>query len=199
MEDAGAAAVHMEDQVMPKRCGHLSGKQVVETEEMVKKLLAAAETKTKGDDGLFIIARTDARDVEGIDSAIERSRAYLRAGAEMIFPEALESREEFVEFAGKVRAPLLANMTEFGKSPYLTAADFQEMGYKVVIFPMTAFRVMLGAVRETYDGLMKRGTQKAMLGRMMTREEIYDLLQYREHEGFDQKVFRKAKSLLGTD
>jgi methylisocitrate lyase len=196
MESAGAAAIHIEDQVMPKKCGHLSGKEVVEIDDMAKKIIAGKEARRKD---LVLIARTDARAVEGLDSAIERSRVYLRAGADMIFPEALMSKEEFKEFANKVKAPLLANMTEFGKTPYITVAEFQEMGYKVVIFPMTAFRVALKAIHDTFKELKRLGTQKGLLNRMMTRKEIYDLIDYDALESLDQKTLIKAKKLLVSD
>lgn len=193
LEDAGAAAIHLEDQVMPKKCGHLPNKEVVEVEEMVKKIVAAVEARRRG---LVIIARTDARAVEGFDSAVERARIYLRAGADVIFPEALESEEEFREFAKKVEAPLLANMTEFGRTPYIPASRFQEMGYKIVIFPMTAFRVMLGAVERALRELYTSGTQVNLLGSMMTREEIYRLIDYYSYEREDSELNRKAQELM---
>ena len=196
MERAGAAAIHLEDQVMPKRCGHLEGKEIVETEAMVKKIIAAREARS-GE--LVLIARTDARAVEGFDAAVERSRTYVKAGADMVFPEALENRGEFSEFAKKVRVPLLANMTEFGKTPYITASKFGEMGYKVVIFPMTAFRATLKTVLDTFRELKKSGTQRALLRRMMTRKEIYDFMNYYEYEEHDQRTLRKARRILGTD
>lgn len=193
LERAGVAAMHLEDQVMPKRCGHLAGKQLVSIEEMMQKIVAAREART-GD--LLLIARTDSRAVEGMEAAIERAKAYLKAGAEVIFPEALESLEEFVEFARKVDAPLLANMTEFGKTPYLDAEQFQNMGYKIVIFPATAFRVMLRAVSGAYKELMARGTQKGLLDRMMSRNEIYDLLDYYAQENLDKSIARTVSDIL---
>jgi methylisocitrate lyase len=197
MEASGAAAIHIEDQVMPKRCGHLSGKELVSTEEMTKKIVAAKEASTTE---MLLIARTDARAVEGFDAAVDRAHTYLRAGADMIFPEALETEEEFAEFAKKVSdAPLLANMTEFGKTPYLPAARFHSLGYKVVIFPMTAFRVMLKSVLQTYTELLGRGTQSSMLGKMMTREEIYELIDYRKYEAADARTLAKAKRILHSN
>lgn len=192
MTAAGAAGMHIEDQVLPKRCGHLEGKELVETDEMVKKLISARDA---GGKELFIIARTDARAVEGIDGAIERARIYSRAGAEMIFPEALESRGEFEEFRRKVDLPLMANMTEFGKTPYFTAKDFDEMGYDLVIFPVTAFRAMMKAVEETYRRLRREGTQKGMLDALMTRREYYDLIDYDRYEETDRKALQAAKKL----
>jgi methylisocitrate lyase len=192
MRRAGAAAIQIEDQVMPKRCGHLDGKEVVRVDEMVKKLVSAKES---GQDDLLLIARTDARAVEGMDSAIERARLYVRAGADIIFPEALESRGEFEEFRKKVRVPLLANMTEFGKTPYMSVSDFHQLGYNIVIFPMTLFRTMLKTVKEALTELKKSGTQKALLSRMMTREEVYGLIDYYRYEDVDSRALKAAQKL----
>jgi len=181
LEAAGAAAVHLEDQVMPKRCGHLDGKQLVDIDEMVKKIIVA-----RASSDLVVIARTDARGVEGIDSAIERARAYIKAGAEIIFPEALESKQEFAEFSQKLNAPLLANMTEFGKTPYMTVTEFRRLGYRIIIFPMTAFRTMLYAVKETLQELYEVGTQRNLLKKMMPRNELYQLLDYYSYENLDK-------------
>ncbi len=189
---AGAAAAQIEDQVMPKRCGHLEGKEIVEVDEMVKKLVSAREANRNE---LVLIARTDARAVEGFDSAVDRARAYLRAGAEVIFPEALVSEEEFIEFAKKVKAPLLANMTEFGKTPYISASEFEEMGYKIVIFPMTPFRAMLRTVKSSLEELMRNGTQKKILKDLMPREEIYDVIDYRRYESADMRALEEARRL----
>jgi len=191
MEAAGAAAVHIEDQIMPKRCGHLAGKQLVDVAEMIKKIIIARESSQ-----LVVIARTDARGVEGLDSAIERARAYIKAGAEVIFPEALESEDEFAEFSRKIRGPLLANMTEFGKTPYLTVSEFKRLGYRIVIFPMTAFRAMLFAVRQTLQELNKTGTQKKMLGKMMSRDEFYRLIDYYSYADLDKQVMSGSRKLL---
>lgn len=176
-EQAGVAGIHIEDQTWPKRCGHLTGKTVVSTEEMVEKVRAAVEARSSGN--FAIIARTDARSVNGFDDAVTRANAYRAAGADMIFPEALENREEFVEFARQVNAPLMANMTEFGRTAYLTADEFFAIGYRVVIFPMTAFRVAMKAVEDVYRHLKVEGTQKGLLDRMQTRQELYDLLGYK--------------------
>ena len=192
MKEARAAAIHIEDQVLPKRCGHLEGKELADVDEMVKKLITAKESAGKG---LVIIARTDARAVEGLDGAIERARLYAKAGAGMIFPEALESAEEFKEFRRKVSLPLMANMTEFGKTPYMTADDFEELGYEIVIFPVTAFRAMMKAVQETFARLKAEGTQKGMLSSLMTRKEFYDLIDYYEYEKADKRALRAAKRI----
>ena len=195
LEDVGVAAMHIEDQEMPKKCGHLSGKRVVPVDEMVKKIKAAVEARR--DENFLIIARTDARDVEGLESAIERANIYVEAGADVIFPEALQSREEFVEFARRVKAPLLANMTEFGKTPYITAREFEEMGYKVVIFPVTTFRYAMGAVREALNVLKREGTQRSLLDKMMTREEVYRLIGYWGYEEWDRRIASEAFKQLG--
>ena len=193
---AGAAAAQIEDQVMPKRCGHLEGKEVVETDEMLKKLISAREAN-KSD--IVLIARTDARAVEGFDSAVERAKAYLKAGAEVIFPEALESREEFREFRKKVKAPLLANMTEFGKTPYMSASEFDQMGYNIVIFPMTPFRAMLKSVKRALEVLKRTGTQKGILKDLMTRSEIYDVIDYYRYEQTDKRAMETARRLDTAD
>ena len=195
MRNAGAAAIHIEDQVMPKRCGHLEGKEVVGVDEMVKKLVSAKEEA--GED-LLLIARTDSRAVEGLDSAIGRARTYVRAGAEIIFPEALETREEFAEFRRKLSVPLLANMTEFGKTPYLSVSDFHQMGYNAVIFPMTLFRTMLKTVRDALTELKKSGSQKALLSKMMTREQIYKLIDYYRYQDVDSRALKAARRLQKT-
>ena len=158
IERAGASAIHIEDQVLPKKCGHLEGKKLVEVEEMVEKIQAASKSKKNKD--FIVIARTDARSVDGIDSAIERAKLYQRAGADGIFPEALESEEEFKEFAKKVKGILLANMTEFGKSPLLSAKELEKLGYRIVIFPLTAFRGALKKIDEVYSDLSEKGTQR---------------------------------------
>jgi len=198
MEKAGAAAIQIEDQVMPKRCGHLEEKEVVEPAEMAKKVIAA---KAAARTGLVIVARTDAAQTEGLDGAIARARLYQRAGADVIFPEALRSAEEFAEFSRKVKGPLLANMTEFGKTPYLSLADFSMLGegYKLVIFPVTTFRVAMKAMREALREISKIGTQKGILDKMMTREEFYELTGYRALEKADTATARKASRLLDDD
>jgi methylisocitrate lyase len=196
LEDVGVAAVHIEDQVLPKKCGHLPGKMLVDTSEMVKKLLVALESRKRN---IVLIARTDARAVEGLDGAIERARSYAKAGADVIFPEALESKEEFGEFAKKVPGVLMANMTEYGKTPYLRASEFGELGYKIVVFPMTAFRAMLKATEGVYTELKKNGTQIRLLPEMMSREQVYDLIGYYDFVKADDVALRKAKRILESD
>ncbi len=192
--DANAAAVQIEDQVLPKKCGHLKGKKLIPPEEMAKKIVAA---KKVGGGDILVIARTDARGVEGLDSAVERARIYVKAGADIIFPEALTSEEEFKEFARKISVPLLANMTEFGKTPYYTVDQFKEWGYKLIIFPVTLLRISLGAMREALRVIRGRGTQRDILGKMMTRQEFYDLIGYSKYEEQDSYIDRITKELLG--
>jgi len=189
MAEAGAAAVQMEDQDSPKKCGHLNGKKLVTKEEMVQKIIAARNA----DNRMVIIARTDAKAVEGIDAAIERAKAYIKAGADVIFPEALETEEEFKRFAQETKVPLLANMTEFGKTPYLTAQQFAEWGYKMVIYPVTSLRVASKAMEEVYQLIKETGSQKNALNNMQTRKELYKTIQYFEYEELDGTI---AKTIL---
>lgn len=176
MERAGLAGIHIEDQFSPKRCGHLDGKEVIPTQEMVSKIKAAVSAKR--DPSFMIIARTDARGVEGLDAAIERSKAYVDAGADGVFPEGLASEAEFEAFRAGVKAPLLANMTEFGKTPLIPASRFRELGYEMVIFPVTALRVMLKAVEEFYAELLATGTQAGWIEKMRTRDQLYETIDY---------------------
>ena len=192
LEAAGAAAIQIEDQVLPKKCGHLSGKMLVTPEDMVKKIIAAVEARRDA----LIIARTDARGVEGLDAAVERAKMYLEAGADIIFPEALRSLDEFREFARRVNAPLLANMTEFGKTPYITVDEFREAEYKIVIFPVTTFRISMGAARRALEVIKREGTQKGLLGEMMTRQEFYELIGYYRYEERDREIAEKARKIV---
>ena len=175
-ERAGLAGCHIEDQEFPKRCGHLAGKSLVDIEDMNEKIAAAAAAKRDKD--FLLIARTDARAVESFDQAVERARSYLAAGADAIFPEALQNEREFRDFAKEVKAPLLANMTEFGKSPLLSLGQLADLGYRMVIYPQTAFRVSMFAAGQMLRDLKKSGTQAAWIDRMQTRKELYDLLGY---------------------
>jgi methylisocitrate lyase len=176
LERAGLAGCHIEDQEFPKRCGHLAGKSVVDAEEMVGRIEAAVAARR--DSNFMIIARTDARAVEEFDSTIQRAKRYVEAGADGIFPEALQSADEFKAFVREVKAPLLANMTEFGKSPLLSFQELSDFGYKMVIFPQSAFRVSMKASEEFLRDLKKRGTQSGWIDKMQTREELYELLDY---------------------
>ena len=186
-EAAGVAGVHLEDQQMPKRCGHLSGKSLVTAEEMQAKIRAAVAAKRDPD--FVVIARTDARGVNGFDDAVRRANMYLEAGADAVFPEAMESAEEFARFAREVKAPLLANMTEFGKGPLLDAGQLADLGYAMVLYPLTAFRSAMRAAEETLMEVMANGHQRGRLPTMMTRAELYDHLGYTGYEQRDRAYF----------
>ena len=173
---------------MPKRCGHLTGKQLISPGEMAEKIRAAVKARTDPD--FLIIARTDARGVNGLNDAIRRAQCYLVAGADVIFPEALESVREFEEFARKVKAPLMANMTEFGRTPYLSVQEFGALGYRMVLFPMTIFRVSMKAAGQALHELKNAGTQKGLLGHMQTRQDLYELLGYSSYEKMDLELSR---------
>jgi methylisocitrate lyase len=190
-ERAGLAGVQIEDQEMPKRCGHLSGKRLVTCSEMVTKLRAACAARRDAD--FIIVARTDARGVEGLDAAVARATAYAGAGADVIFPEALQSLDEFRVFAERmvkagVDLPLLANMTEFGKTPYLNVKDFQDAGYRLVLFPVTALRIAAKAVQTMLEVLKAGGSQRDAVERMLTRDELYDILGYHEYEEHERRL-----------
>ena len=176
LERAGLAGCHIEDQVFPKRCGHLAGKQVVDLTDMVEKIEAAAVARRDKD--FLLVARTDARGVEGFDAAVNRAHKYVEAGADAIFPEALQSAEEFRDFAKELNVPLLANMTEFGKSPLLSFQELADFGYRMVIYPMSAFRVTMKASEQFLRDLRAHGTQTDWIDKMQTRQELYDLLDY---------------------
>jgi len=176
LESAGLAGCHIEDQEFPKRCGHLAGKEIVPVEEMVGKIKAAVAARNDPD--FMIIARTDARAVEDFNRVVERAGEYLAAGADAIFPEALQSADEFRDFAKEIDLPLLANMTEFGKSPLLTFEQLADFGYRMVIFPQSAFRVSMKASEQFLRALKKSGTQADWIDKMQTRQELYDLLDY---------------------
>jgi methylisocitrate lyase len=176
LERAGLAGCHIEDQEFPKRCGHLAGKTLIPAKEMAEKIKAAVRARCDKD--FTIMARTDARAVEGLDDAVRRALMYVDAGADAIFPEALQTADEFKAFAREVKVPLLANMTEFGKSPLFSFKELEEFGYRMVIFPMSALRVAMKATDEFFRALKERGTQAAWLEKMQTRKELYELLDY---------------------
>jgi methylisocitrate lyase len=190
-EGAGAAGLHLEDQQLPKRCGHLTGKQLVAPEVMAAKIRAAVAARTGPD--FVIMARTDARSVEGFDGAVRRARLYVEAGADALFPEALEGAEEFAAFARAVRdlgpVPLLANMTEFGRSPLLDFQELAALGYRLVLYPVTTLRAALRAVEEVLADLRAKGHQRDSVGRMLTRKELYELLNYADYEARDRAYF----------
>ncbi|AEB10925.1 methylisocitrate lyase [Marinithermus hydrothermalis] len=184
LEAVGAAAIQIEDQVMPKRCGHLAGKAVVAAEVMAEKIAAARRAR----EHLVIVARTDARGPEGFEAAVARAELYLKAGADVVFPEALESAAEFRAFARRVRAPLLANMTEFGRSPLVPAARLFAWGYRIVIFPVTALRAAMKAVEGVLAALRREGSAARWVPRMQTRAELYALLGYAAYEALDRSL-----------
>ncbi|CEI84609.1 2-methylisocitrate lyase [Oceanobacillus oncorhynchi subsp. incaldanensis] len=189
MVEANVAAVQLEDQQLPKKCGHLNGKNVVAKEEMMQKIAAIKKVAP----ALFVVARTDARAVEGLESAIDRAKGYVDAGADAIFPEALQNNEEFQAVAKAIDVPLLANMTEFGKTPYLTAKEFEDLGYGMVIYPVTSLRVAAKAYERIFGLIRDEGTQKNGLEDMQTRKELYETIQYDEFEELDQGI---AKTVI---
>ncbi|HWB01253.1 MAG TPA: methylisocitrate lyase [Pirellulales bacterium] len=188
LESAGAAAIQLEDQRLPKRCGHLSGKSLVEPAEMCSKLRAAVTARR--DPELVIVARTDARGVHGMRDAVDRAKRYLDAGADWIFPEALADAGEFEEFAAAVDAPLVANMTEFGQSPLLALDELAHLGYAVVLMPVTLLRIAMKAVEAALGVIADDGTQRELLDLMQSRQELYDLLGYTGYEERDRKYFQ---------
>jgi methylisocitrate lyase len=189
-EEAGTAGLHLEDQVLPKRCGHLTGKALVDVAAMAAKIRAAVAARRDPD--FVIVARTDARSVEGFDAAVARSRAYHAAGADMIFPEALESIDEFARFAAALPAPKIANMTEFGRSPLLSFDELAGLGYQAVLYPLTAFRAAMRAAEQALMTLRDQGSQRDLLDRMQTRAELYDVLGYTAWEARDQAYFSQS-------
>ena len=186
-EDAGAGAVHLEDQILPKKCGHLNGKNLVSAIDMATKVAAAK----KASRDIVIVARTDAAGVEGFDAAVDRARRYVEAGADAIFPEALNTREMFEKFAAAMPGvPLLANMTEFGKTPFFTAAEFEQMGYKMVIWPVSSLRVANKAQADLYAAIRRDGGAQNMVDRMQTRAELYDTIGLHDYEALDASIVK---------
>ncbi|MBL7670405.1 MAG: methylisocitrate lyase [Bdellovibrionaceae bacterium] len=186
--EMGLAGCHIEDQMNPKRCGHLDNKNLIDTSEVIRKIKAATLGKTL--DGNFLIcARTDARASEGLVKAIDRAKAYVDAGAEMIFPEALQDEGEFEQFRRAISVPLLANMTEFGKSKLLTKSDLQRLGYNLVIYPVTLLRLAMKAAEHGLDHILSHGSQEGVVPSMQTRQELYELTRYEEYNKFDKDIF----------
>ncbi|MDB5461155.1 MAG: prpB [Caulobacteraceae bacterium] len=183
-EEAGAGAVHLEDQLLPKKCGHLNNKKLADAQDMAAKVNAAARARRD----MIVIARTDAAASEGMEGAVARANLYLEAGADAIFPEALNTEAMFREFASRVKAPLLANMTEFGRTPFFTAQQFEDMGYKMVIWPVTSLRIAAKAQEELYAELARTGSAKALLDRMQTRVELYNTIGYHDYEALDSSI-----------
>jgi methylisocitrate lyase len=187
LEDAGLCGCHLEDQVNPKRCGHLDNKSLVSAADMVKKIRAAVSARR--DQNFVIMARTDARASEGLDGAIARAKACVDAGADAIFPEALADEGEFEKFRKAIKVPLLANMTEFGKTKLLTAKQLSDLGINIVIYPVTTLRLAMKAVAAGLAVLKKAGTQESLLKEMQTRAALYELIRYKDYEQFDKDVF----------
>jgi methylisocitrate lyase len=188
-EDAGAGAVHIEDQLLPKKCGHLNDKKLADARDMAAKVAAAVKARRH----LYVIARTDAAAREGIDGAVARAKLYVEAGADAIFPEALTSPEMLREFARQMPGvPLLANMTEFGRTPFFTADEFEAMGYRMVIWPVSSLRVANKAQQKLYETLQRDGSTKAMLDEMQTRAELYEILQLERFEALDATIIRSV-------
>lgn len=189
MVEAKVAAVQIEDQMLPKKCGHLNGKKLIPAEEMAQKVKTIKEVAPT----LMIVARTDALAVEGRDAAIARLKTYVEAGADIVFPEALTTEEDFNVFSESFDVPLLANMTEFGKTPYYTAEEFQSFGFSMVIYPVTSVRVAAKAIEMVFTEIMEKGTQKDVLSRMQTRKELYKTINLYDYEDLDKKI---AKTIL---
>jgi methylisocitrate lyase len=187
MVQAGLAGCHLEDQLFPKRCGHLDGKQLIGVDDMVRKIKAAVDAKT--DPNFLIIARTDARGVDGLDAAIERAERYVAAGAEMIFPEALADEKEFAAFRQAIDVPLMANMTEFGKSSLLNTKQLTALGYNLVIYPVTTLRLAMKAIEDGLRVIADEGTQESLVPKMQTRARLYELLCYEKYAAIDQELF----------
>ncbi len=188
-EDVGAGAVHIEDQVLPKKCGHLNDKKLLAPNEMAEKIAAAARARRH----LYLIARTDAAANDGIDGAVARAKLYVDAGADAIFPEALTSREMFAEFARRMPGvPLLANMTEFGRTPFISAAEFEAMGYRMVIWPVSSLRVANKAQEALYATIKRDGSTAGMLDAMQTRAELYKLIGLNDYEALDASIVRSV-------
>lgn len=192
IEDAGAAAIQIEDQLLPKKCGHLNDKRLVAPDEMAAKIRAAVRARRH----LRIIARTDAAGVEGIEAAIGRARLYRESGADAIFPEALTTEEMFRTFAREIDAPLLANMTEFGRTPYFTAEQFEEFGFDMVIWPVSSLRIAAKAIGELYECVMRDGSAEPLLDRMQTRAQLYETIGYHDYEALDESI---AQSVAPPD
>jgi len=191
LERAGAAAMHLEDQVAAKRCGHRPGKALVETGEMVDRIKAAVDARS--DERFVVMARTDAAAGQGLAAAIDRSARYIEAGADMIFAEALSSAEAFHQFTEAISAPVLANITEFGKTPLLTVADLRHAGVRLALYPLTAFRTMSRAAEQAYSAIRTQGTQQSVVGAMQTREELYEVLDYHAYERMLDELYPDKK------
>ena len=187
IEEAGIAGCHIEDQLNPKRCGHLDNKIIVSRDEMVQKIRAASDARR--DPNFLLMAHTDAKASEGMEAAIDRAKAYVDAGADAIFPEAMNSGADFERFRKEFDVPLLANLTEFGKTPLLTTTQLEDLGYNMVIYPVTTMRLAMAAVEEGLDTLKQAGTQANSVGKMMTRQRLYDVIHYEDYNQFDKNLY----------
>jgi methylisocitrate lyase len=187
IEELGLAGCHLEDQLSPKRCGHLDNKILIDTDDMVKKVRAAVDAKR--DKNFLVMARTDSKASEGMAAAITRAKAYVDAGAEAIFPEALTTEAEYAEFRKAIKVPLLANLTEFGKTPLLTKKQLEDLGYNLVIYPVTSLRLALKGVEDGYAALKRDGTQAGVVDRMQTRKRLYEVLRYEDYAQFDKDLY----------
>ncbi len=194
LEDAGLAGLHIEDQINPKRCGHLDGKAVVDTDTALKRIRAAVDARR--DPNLLIMARTDIRAVEGLQAAVDRAKQLVDAGADAIFPEAMKDLSEFEAVRAAIDVPMLANMTEFGKSELFTTQQLADVGVNIVIYPVTLLRSAMGAAERTLDAILADGTQQAAVGEMQTRARLYELLDYEAYNSFDSSVYNFT---LGQD
>ncbi|MGM8215051.1 methylisocitrate lyase [Bacillaceae bacterium W0354] len=195
MEEAKVAAVQIEDQKIPKKCGHLNGKQLVTTEEMVEKIKMIKQITPS----MVVVARTDAHGVYGMDEALKRAKAYEEAGADAIFPEAITKEEEFKKFAEHVHVPLLANMTEFGRTPYYTAEEFKNMGYAMVLYPVTSLRVAAKAYERAFEEIFNKGTQKDILDDMQSRKDLYDTIKLEKYEELDNSISKTELPTIGEE
>lgn len=187
LEDLGISGCHMEDQVNPKRCGHLDNKSLVSKEDMVRKIKAASNAKR--DPNFVLMARTDARASEGLDAAIDRAKSYVDAGADMIFPEAMKDEKDFEAFRKALNVPLLANMTEFGKSKILSAKQLEDLGYNLVIYPVTTLRLAMYHVENSLREIKEKGTQEGLIDKMQHRKRLYELVEYEDYNHFDKDIF----------
>ena len=187
LEELGIAGCHLEDQVNPKRCGHLDNKSIVSRDEMARKIMAAADAKQ--DPNFVLFARTDSRASEGLQAAIDRAKAYVDAGADAIFPEALRDEKEFEQFRSAIDIPMMANMTEFGKSRLMSAKELENLGYNLVIYPTTTLRLAMAAIREGLTQIAESGTQSKLVDKLLTRKELYELIHYEDYNNYDQSVY----------
>ena len=186
IESVGAAGIQIEDQILPKKCGHLNGKQIISKQEMMAKIQAASETSNN----VKIIARTDSVQTEGIDSAIERAKDYVHAGADIIFPEALASKEDFKKFSKNIDVPILANMTEFGVTPDINVKDLELSGVNMAIWPVSSLRVTLKSIEKFYNKLINEKSSQSSINEMFTRSELYELLNYNAYEELDENIIK---------